>query len=214
VWTSIVDQHLGARPEGVRADGENRVFALLVLAQLGAQPGQQHAEAERLGDVVVGAGVQAEDRVGIGLRRRQHDDRRFDAAAPHQAADLAAVHVRQPDVEQDGVEILALGQVEGLGPVVRLDGGELLVELQLLAQGLAQRVVVIHQEDFLALGAVHGPQSAPPSMLSPRPAAHDLPPGTRRRPAARAPQITSHPQRFKTSARPPALDAARANRHH
>jgi hypothetical protein len=51
------------------------------------------------------------------------------ATAPHQAADFPAVHVRQPDVEQNGVEILTLGQTKGIGPVVRLDGGKFLVKL-------------------------------------------------------------------------------------
>src|SRR3546814_11608247 len=81
-----------------RSDGEDGILALLVLTKLGAHARQQHAEAERLGDVVVGAGIEGEDGVGIGFRRRQHDDRRFDAAPAHQSAYLAAVHVRHADV--------------------------------------------------------------------------------------------------------------------
>jgi hypothetical protein len=38
-----------------------------VLTQLRAQPRQQNREAERLGDVVVGARLEAKNRVGIGI---------------------------------------------------------------------------------------------------------------------------------------------------
>jgi hypothetical protein len=81
-----VEQHLGARPEGVGSDREGGVVAQLELAQLGPQSGQQHAETKGLGNVVVGAAVQAEDGVGIRAVRGQHDDRRLDALAPDQAA--------------------------------------------------------------------------------------------------------------------------------
>ncbi len=54
----------------IGADGEGRVLALLVLAQLHADAREQHREAERLGDVVVGAGFQAEDRVRDPCRGR------------------------------------------------------------------------------------------------------------------------------------------------
>ncbi len=151
-----MDQHLGAGPEGVGADREDRVLALLVLAQLRAQPGEQNAQAERLGDVVVGPGIEAQNGVRVRFGRRQHDDRGLDAAAAHQPADLAAVHVGQADVEQNGVEVLRLGEVEGAPAVVGLDRQELLVEPQLLAQGLAQGVVVVDQQDLLAGHAGQG----------------------------------------------------------
>ena len=154
-----VGQRLGAGAEGVGADGEDRVFALRVLAQLRAQAGQQHRELERLGDVVVGAGVEPEDRVGVGLGGGQHDDRRLDPVAAHQAADLAAVDVGQADVEQDRVEVVALGQLQRPAAVFGLDGEELLVQTELLRQRLAQRGIVIDQKDFLARRSGH---QAPP----------------------------------------------------
>src|SRR5262245_32051761 len=46
-------QELRTRPEAVGPDGEDRVLARLVLAELGADARQQYREAERLGDVVV-----------------------------------------------------------------------------------------------------------------------------------------------------------------
>ena len=51
---ALVDQHLGGGLEGVGTDLEGGVVGELELAQLGTQPCHQHAEADRLGDVVVG----------------------------------------------------------------------------------------------------------------------------------------------------------------
>ena len=41
----------------------------------GAQAGEQLVHAERLGDVVVGAGVERRNLVALGVADRQHDDR-------------------------------------------------------------------------------------------------------------------------------------------
>ena len=64
----------------------------------------QLANAERLGDVVVGAGLEAEHLLGLLRAGGQHQDRRAHAAAPQLAADFEAVFARQHDVEQDRVE--------------------------------------------------------------------------------------------------------------
>ena len=76
----------------------------LVLAELRPQPRQQHVQAERLGDVVVGAAIEAEDGVGVAFGAGQHEDGRAHPVAPHQPAQLAPVHVGKPDIEQDRVE--------------------------------------------------------------------------------------------------------------
>jgi hypothetical protein len=44
-----------------------------MLAELGADAGKEYSKAERLGDVVVGARLQPEDRVGFGILSRKHD---------------------------------------------------------------------------------------------------------------------------------------------
>ena len=46
--------------------------------------------------------------------------------------------------------MLRLDRFQGLRPVVRRNGVEFLVELELLCQGLAKRSVVIDQQDLLA----------------------------------------------------------------
>ncbi len=142
-------QHLGAWPEGIGPDREGRVVAELELAQLGAQPRQQHAQPERLGDVVIGAAVQPQDRVGVGIGRGQHDDRGLDSLPAHQPAEIAAVGVRQADIHQDHLEMVLLDQAERLLAIGRLMHGEALMQLQLLGQRPAQRIVVIDDQHLL-----------------------------------------------------------------
>ena len=136
--------------ELVGPDGHHRVLAALVLAQMGAQAGEQHVDAERLGDVVVGARFEAEDGVGIGIGGGQHDHRRAHALAAHQLAELAAVHVGQADVEQHGVVVRQLGLLQPFGGRADLDGGEAVIEIELLGQHRAQGLVVVDQQDLLA----------------------------------------------------------------
>ena len=50
-----------------------KILAGFVLAELGADARQQHGKAERLGDVIVVAGFEAENGIGIGVVTRQHD---------------------------------------------------------------------------------------------------------------------------------------------
>ena len=74
-------------------------------------PPQRHADArqqllgaERLRHVVVGAGVERADLVGLRAARREHDDRRR-AAVSQQPAHLDAVHVGQAQVQDDEIGI-------------------------------------------------------------------------------------------------------------
>ena len=80
--------------------------------QRDADPREELFRAERLGDVVVRAGVQRVDLVGLGAPGRQHDDRHGPPVAD-QTAHLDAVHVRQPEVEDDEIGAVALDAAEG-----------------------------------------------------------------------------------------------------
>ena len=75
--------------------------------QLGFDPRQQLHHLERLGDVVVGAELQADDLVDDLAARGQHDHRRLDAAPAQLAHDVEAAEPRQHDVEEDEIERLA-----------------------------------------------------------------------------------------------------------
>jgi hypothetical protein len=92
-----------------RADGDplGRQRAALAARQ-GAQPRQQLAEVERLGQVVVGARVEPGDARFDGITRRQHEDRHVGARRAQLAAHRQAVAARQHDVEDDGVVVVLL----------------------------------------------------------------------------------------------------------
>ena len=65
-------------------------------------PCKKLARAERLAHVIVGARVERRDLVALLAARRQHDDR--DVGPPaHATDDFEAVHVRQPEVDDDDV---------------------------------------------------------------------------------------------------------------
>ena len=80
-----------------------------------AQPGEQLVHAERLGHVVVGAGVEGLDLVGAVGPAGQHQDRHVGPAA-QPGDDLDAVHVGQAEVEDDDVGRVARPPAERLGP--------------------------------------------------------------------------------------------------
>ena len=65
---------------------------------------EQFRHLERLDEVVVGAELQADDAIHDLAARRQHQDRRLDAALPQRPADVEAAAAWQHDVEQDDVE--------------------------------------------------------------------------------------------------------------
>jgi hypothetical protein len=130
------------------ANGEYRILALLVLAKLCADAGEQHRKAEGFGHIVVGARVETEDRIGVRYLSRQHDDRPFEAVLAHDLAGVAAVHVGKADIKDDEVDMLAPGLRHGLGCGARHEGGEVVVERQLLGQGLAEVRVVVNDQDL------------------------------------------------------------------
>jgi hypothetical protein len=90
---------------------------------LGPDPRQQHRKAKWLGDIIVGAGLQPENRIRIGIVAGQHDDRSLEAALAQGANDLATIGVRQADIHQDEVRRIGFGSAGSLG--ARVDGGSL-----------------------------------------------------------------------------------------
>ena len=107
----------------------------------------QLTHAERLGEVVVGAALEAEDLVGLGVARRQHQDRRaaVHGAGADRPADGDAVEIGQHQVEQNQIEALGVGARQGVPAVVDLldrVAAERQVEPQQFADG---RVVLDDQ---------------------------------------------------------------------
>jgi hypothetical protein len=107
-------------------------------------------EAERFGDVVVGAALQALDRVRLGGLRGQHDDRRLEALGPQAPADLAPVEVGQAHVEEHGPRRTRPRPTQRLLAGPRLPHGEALVQRELLRQLAAQRHVVVDNQKRVA----------------------------------------------------------------
>ena len=111
-----------------------------------AEPGEQLVERERLGEVVVGAGIQARDAVGDLVAGRQHEDRGAALARPQPPAHGEAVEDRHHDVEDDHVRLAQRDRLEGLRAVVhRLDVVALDAEGE--DERLAHAAVVLGDED-------------------------------------------------------------------
>ena len=118
---------------------------LLGAPELGPDAGGQLAQAERLGDVVVGAELEADDLVELRVLGRQHQDRhaRF---GPDDPADLDPGQLGQHQVEQDEVRAFGAEREQGLATVGGGDDPEA-VRLERLGERLAQGRLVVDDED-------------------------------------------------------------------
>ena len=120
-------------------------------AQHGAHPAYQLLRAERLGDVIVGAQLQAEDAVDLLAACGQHDDRRVRGGA-QPAGDLQPVDFGQHEVKHHQVEALARQQVQRCLTILRgrhLKAGSLQIEADDLSDA---GLVIDHQNSLFAHG--------------------------------------------------------------
>ena len=133
---------------GLRVDPHDRAGRGGVVgtaAQQRADPGQQLGQPERLGDVVVGAGVEADH--GVHLVRPGGEDQHRDrpAVGTDPPAHLEAVDVRQAEVEDHQVRAL-VGTFEG-GAAVAADVDVITLAPQRSGEWLGDRGVIFGQED-------------------------------------------------------------------
>ena len=112
--------------------------------QVRADAGEQLAEPERLGEVVVGAGLQADHDVHLVGARGQHDQHHAGGGA-QPPADLHAVQVGQAEVEQGHVERPPGRGVEPLAPGP-LPRHRVPVRPQAAGQRGADRLVVLDDQ--------------------------------------------------------------------
>ena len=109
----------GSGIEAHRAAGELALGVSGRAAQQRAHARQNFLEVERLGDIIVGAGIETLHLVAPAVARGENEHRHGAAGAPPSLQHRDAVHLRQADVEDDGVvglavaEIMALLAVEG-----------------------------------------------------------------------------------------------------
>ena len=90
-------------PASIRLPSGELGAVELAAAQLGAHAAEQLADRERLRHVVVGADLEADDLVDLGVLGGQQDDRHR-AAAADVAAEVEAAAPRHHDVEDQQVE--------------------------------------------------------------------------------------------------------------
>ena len=113
--------------------------------KIGPDAGGQLAQAERLGDVVVGAELEADDLVELRVLGGEHDDGHA-RLGPDDPADLDPGELGEHEVEQDEVRALGPEADERLAPVGRGDDAVAL-RLERLGERLAQCRLVVHDED-------------------------------------------------------------------
>src|SRR3989449_698216 len=120
-------------------------------------PREDLAHGEGLGDVVVGAELEADDLVHIGVFRGDHDDR-YSAAPPQSAAEIEAAHARQHQVEQDQVRARRARSAQAGRTIARLMYREAGCD-QVVLQHLPDSLVVLDDEHpsriAIRLGAAH-----------------------------------------------------------
>ena len=120
-----------------RSAGSRRISA--------REPGHEHGVRERLGEEVVGAGVEGLDLVPLAVLGGEDQDRRPHALGPQRGADPEAAHPRQHQVEDDGVVAALPGTPQPVGPVPGDVDGEAL-GLQARPQALGQALLVLDHE--------------------------------------------------------------------
>ena len=149
-------------------------------ADQGAQPREDFFNAVRLGDVIVGAGIETRDFFRPAVPRGQDENRHVEPRIAPAFEHADAIHIGQSEIEDDGIIGLALAEIMAfvaiIGEIDRIVG---------LGQGgtqlTAEIAVVFHYQDthgFPILypldaatdfGAWYGSRGA--SMISATPAA-------------------------------------------
>ncbi len=115
--------------------------------QEGRDARNQHREGERLGQVVIGPGVQRLGLVHVTVLGGEHQDGGPVAGIAQVGTDLVAVATRQHDVQDDQVEALLGGPPQAIQPVVgHIDGEPLGLEPAL--DGGRDLAVVLDQQEL------------------------------------------------------------------
>ena len=111
----------------------------------GPDAGHELGGLERLGHVVVGAGLEAADDVGGVRLGGQHHDRNVGLGADL-AADFDAVHAGKHQVQQHEVRLRGAEDVQGLSAVSAEDRLEAVIA-QHNTDHLGQRLVIVHYQN-------------------------------------------------------------------
>ena len=109
-----------------------------------AHAGDELARAEGLDDVVVGAGLEAEEAVGLLDPSREHDDGHIGLTAQN-PRHIDAVKLRKTEIEDDEIGMPATGELQSLRAVARRDHGEARM-LQIIARNLGDLTLIVHDQ--------------------------------------------------------------------
>ena len=120
----------------------------LGAAQHALDAGQKLARIEGFGDVVVGAGLQADHAVDGIARGRHHDDADPAALFAQPAGDGEAVLAGQADIEQDQGRQLALDHAAQARPRFEAGDAETLAA-EIVEQKLALGCFILDHDDML-----------------------------------------------------------------
>ena len=116
----VIDQQLGAGAERVVANLEDGIIAGFMLAQMGADAGEQNRKAEGLADIVIGARFQTQHRIGIGRLAGQHNDGALEPVLAHDLDRLATIHIGQADIHDDDIGLFLTGHGHCGSGILRL----------------------------------------------------------------------------------------------
>ncbi len=140
---------VAVRVHGEGADAQDRIGrggafggGARGTAQQGTDPGDEFARAVGLGEVVVGAQVEAEQQVVLGGTRGEHQDGQLVSLGAQGTHDVEAVQARHHHVEHEQVGCGPVEVVERLAPVAHDDHGVTLA-LQVAAGQLGLLLVVL-----------------------------------------------------------------------
>ena len=122
-----------------------------MLAQLRAHTGQKYGKFKGLGDIVIGAGIQTQNRVGICIMAGEHHDGAFNALFADQSAQLTPICVRQTHIQDQKIVTLLLDLFQSRRAAVALIDIKIFRHKKLLAQSLSQIFVVVDQKNFFKL---------------------------------------------------------------
>jgi hypothetical protein len=122
-----------------------RCRAVLRATQRRPQPGEQFGEHERLHQVVVTTRSESRQPVGDVVARGEEEHRCLEPARTQHLTDVAAVRIRQPDVEDDRIQVRERHPQCPCAVRSRDDG--VVLGTQPARQHVAQCVIVLHHED-------------------------------------------------------------------
>ena len=130
------------------------IFGLFMGAQLCPDSRQQNRKLERFGHIIIGPGIQPQNRIGIAVIGRQHQDRAFHPLLAHLLAQLAPVRIRQADIKNKQIKKRCLDLFDGFMAVASFEYLEILGRAQLLGQRIGSRADMLEAADGYLLGLV------------------------------------------------------------